>query len=396
MLNRQSRRWCDRQPTRFSVGVGLLLGTALLINPQAAKAQRVRDRQTDQRGWNGSALQQEFSARNRSSRQYNLGVEVENTETGADIRQVLPGSPAQRAGLKVGETIVTVGGYQVGHVGRDLYELDTELALRADDRGQVVLLVRGARDDRLRNVNVTLSDSALSVSGNVTSRVRVTLTPTMTLRIRLIDATRPQWNDQTVQSLDLDGPRRWPASYRLDIDPAKLQPGHRYAVDAQLIDRGGLVLKADREIPISINGPAERVDIRLIDAGPNAALIPPGGTNYPNSPLSPAEQITLWYEQYAGRAATAREVTTWETQLQRGKTYVEVEAGIISSSEFGERNQSDDQFITDVYTKVYGRQPSAQEQQQMRRKLSEARDSRNRFLLDLLTERDERLGRSIR
>ena len=85
-----------------------------------------------------------------------LGVYAYNTDEGVMITDVIPGSPAAQAGLEPRDLIVTVQGYQVGHVDGTLYNLGDELQNRADRRGRVLFLVQNWRNEKLTNLEVQL------------------------------------------------------------------------------------------------------------------------------------------------------------------------------------------------------------------------------------------------
>jgi S1-C subfamily serine protease len=92
-----------------------------------------------------------------------LGVYAYNTSTGVVITRVAPRSPAADAGLERSDVIVTVDGFQVGHVNGQLYLLGDELQHRAGSNGRVQLLVQNWRDNQLVNLDVTLQrDVALA------------------------------------------------------------------------------------------------------------------------------------------------------------------------------------------------------------------------------------------
>lgn len=88
-----------------------------------------------------------------------LGVYTYNTSTGVVVTRVVPNSPAARVGLEPRDRIVTVEGYQVGYLHRRLYALGPELQLRADPRGEVLLLVQNWRNRELMNMDVRLAPS---------------------------------------------------------------------------------------------------------------------------------------------------------------------------------------------------------------------------------------------
>ena len=85
-----------------------------------------------------------------------LGVSGRDTAEGVLITGVVAGTPAQFAGLEVGDRVLTVGGYQVGAVatpvGSRVYPLGRELARRLGPTGEVTLLVQDGRTGRITNV----------------------------------------------------------------------------------------------------------------------------------------------------------------------------------------------------------------------------------------------------
>ncbi|MEM9701884.1 MAG: PDZ domain-containing protein [Planctomycetota bacterium] len=87
-----------------------------------------------------------------------LGVNGTDTPTGVLITRVVPGTPADVAGLTRGDRILTVGGYQVGLVstqnGVRAYPLGVELARRLDAAGMATLLVQDGRTRQVTTVTV--------------------------------------------------------------------------------------------------------------------------------------------------------------------------------------------------------------------------------------------------
>jgi putative lipoprotein len=208
---------------------------------------------------------------------FKLGILARNTQTGVQLTQVLPGSVAQRAGLEAGDTIVTVGGYQVGYVSGRLYDMGEELARRVDRQGRVTLLVRNHRDGRLVNVPVQFTTGPRTVSGSVHAKGTLGLSRTATLTVRLLDVTQPRWRDVTIAEVQLAVPQRWPARYRLEVDPASIRSGHRYAVDARVTDRGQRILQTAGPLRVELSGDEDRIDltlIRTIDRPPSGGVVP--------------------------------------------------------------------------------------------------------------------------
>ena len=188
---------------------------------------------------------------------------------------------AQRAGLEAGDTIVTVEGYQVGYVSGRLYDMSEELARRVDRQGRVTLLVRNHRDGRLVNVPVQFATGPRTVSGNVHAKGTAGLSRTAMLSVRLLDVTQPRWRDVAIAEVNIEIPRRWPVPYRLEVDPASIRAGHRYAVDARVTDRGQVILQTAGPLRVALSGNEDRTDLTLI-----------GTIDRPGGGIVPYDQIT--------------------------------------------------------------------------------------------------------
>jgi hypothetical protein len=80
----------------------------------------------------------------RPSRWY-LGVYDERAPQGTRLSQIVPGSPASRFGLEVGDYILDVGGYVVGDYNGSYYPLSLALEYGTDRSGWAELLVWNKR-----------------------------------------------------------------------------------------------------------------------------------------------------------------------------------------------------------------------------------------------------------
>ena len=106
--------------------------------------------------------------------------------------------------------------------------------------------------------------------------------------------------------------------------------------------------------------------------------------------IVPYDQISQWYQQYLGRKPTGREMSAWQSDLDQGKTLAEVQAGILSSSEFFDLQKGDrDRYVDEVYRQLRGAAPTPQQRQKLHEQLERQGDVRHRFLQDLLRERNE-------
>lgn len=305
---------------------------------------------------------------------YRLGVRVRNSDTGVVLTSVEPGLPAQRAGLEAGDTIISVAGYQVGYVDGRLYDLGDEIARRVDRREQVTMLVQNSRNARLVNITVDFSvgggASVLSVSGTITTRNSVNLSRNAILTIRLLDITHGHWQHVPIQTTGQQISRRWPIDYQINVRADRVQPGHRYAVEAEVSDQNRTILETASPVPLA---GSRKVDLLLVPAKGR-----PGDISF-------EDQVTQWYQQYLGRFPTPREMLSWRAELERGGSMGDVQAGILSSSEYFQRNNNDrDSYVRDIYGKLTGKDPTAEQQQELKSQLEKQNDVRYRFTQELL------------
>jgi uncharacterized lipoprotein YbaY len=305
---------------------------------------------------------------------YTLGVQVRNTPVGVDLLAVQPGSAAALAGLEAGDTIVTVAGQQVGLVGERLHDVGDELARRVAGDG-VTLLVRNHRSGGLVNVPVRFSVAARrTVSGQVASRQNLPVSRTAVLLVSVLDVTSPQWRDVAISQDAVPATGRFPVTYRLDVPP--LDPRHRYALAARVDDGGRTVLQVPAPVPLAPFEGAVRVDLTL---EPVQAT---GGSTVP-----PRDQIDRWIRAYLGRPPRPFEVEFWLADLQRGKALVNVQAGILASTELFERQRRDrDLYVAEVHRLLTGRQATAADMAALRSRYDAALGVRLRFVEGLLQQ----------
>jgi putative lipoprotein len=355
---------------------------AILLAPTALVAQEIRDRNLPAAGaelGRGVGESRYLAPSMPAPGAFKLGIYGRNTETGVQVTQVLPSSVAQRAGLETGDVIVNVAGYQVGLLEGRLFDLGDELARRVDGFGRANLLVRNRRDGQLVNVRVQFTPAWRVISATIQTRDRVPLPSTAVLKLRLLDITRPQWRDVVIAQQETTDLRRWPVLLRLEIDPTTIRANHRYALDAQVTDRGRTMLQTAAPLPVLLSASGDQVELWIS----TAAVRPPTG-------IVPYDQISQWYQQYLGRPPTGREMSAWQSDLDQGKTLTEVQAGILSSSEFFDRQQGDrDRYVDEVYRLLRGAGPTPQQRQKLREQLERQGDVRHRFLQELLRERNE-------
>ena len=275
-----------------------------------------------------------------------LGIMAKNTPTGVEVVSVNPGSVAQASGLQAGDTIINVAGYQVGMVGDRLYDVGDEVAKHVNTAGQVPLLVRNGRTGALVTIPAQFGTASRAINGVLNVPQGLQVPPTSVITVRLLDVTEPQWRDVALTQGQLPASRGFPVSYRLD--PPVATPAHRYAVDARVEDAGRLLLQTTAPVTLASLDREQRVDLTL--AGQAAP---------PATAVVPSAQIQQWIQTYLGRPPRPYETEVWLADLQQGKSLADVQAGILSSSEYFERQRSNrDLYVTDVFRQLYGVPPT--------------------------------------
>ena len=275
-----------------------------------------------------------------------LGIMAKNTPTGVEVVSVNPGSVAQASGLQAGDTIINVAGYQVGMVGDRLYDVGDEVAKHVNAAGQVPLLVRNGRTGGLVTIPAQFGTASRAINGVLNAPQGLQVPPTSVITVRLLDVTEPQWRDAALTQGQLPAARGFPVSYRLDPPPAT--PQHRYAIDARVEDAGRVLLQTTSPVTLASLDHEQRVDLTL--AG-QAAPAP--------TAVVPSAQIQQWIQTYLGRPPRPYETEVWLADLQQGKSLADVQAGILSSSEYFERQRSNrDLYVTDVFRQLYGVPPT--------------------------------------
>lgn len=309
---------------------------------------------------------------------YVLGINVRNLPSGVEVVGVQPGSVAQRSGIEPGDVIVTVGGAQVGYVGDRLIDLGDEIARRIDGYGRVMLLVRNHRSGGLVSVPVQFGAAgSRAVVGRLLLQSALAVPPTAVVVVRAIDVTHAQWSDVAVAQGQAAAVA-FPLPYRLDLPV--LYPQHRYAVDARIEDRGLLLARTATPTMLAAIDRDQQADLVLTTGG----LTPVGGAG---SGLLPAQQIQQWIQLYLGRPPRPFEIDVWLATLHRGRSMVDVQAGILSSSELFERaGRSRDIYVTEVFRLLYGTQPNAAQIADLRSRYDRAFGVRLRFVEDLLRQ----------
>ena len=214
-----------------------------------------------------------------------------------------------------------------------------------------------------------------AISGVLNAPQGLQVPSTAVITVRLLDVTEPQWRDVALTQGQLPAARGFPVSYRLD--PPVPTAGHRYAVDAKVEDGGRLLLQTAAPVPLAELDREQRVDLALVQAAPPPTAVA----------VVPSAQIQQWIQTYLGRPPRPYETEVWLADLQQGKSLSDVQAGILSSSEYFERQRSSrDAYVAEVFRQLYGMPPTPAQLADMQRRYDSVQGVRLQFVQQLLQQ----------
>ena len=105
------------------------------------------------------------------------------------------------------------------------------------------------------------------VTATVTYLQRVALPPNAVIQVQLADVSRADAPASVIaeQSINL-GQRQVPVPFTLNVDPAKIDPKHAYAVSAKITVGGELRFISNRSYPVLTNGKPSHVEVVVTQA----------------------------------------------------------------------------------------------------------------------------------
>ncbi len=319
------------------------------------------------------------SGQNQQLDRWRLGIFPEDTDTGVRISEVVRGSAAERAGLEVGDRIVSVHGYQIGYVDGVLYDVGRELERSADNDGWVRLLVQNNRDGQLLNLPVKLDPRQKRLTGTITYREFSALPPDAIATVELREIVRDGLRPITIARQTITKAPRVPIPFTLEYDPSEVVAGRKYVLNATISAGGRQLYAMRRDVPV-LDGRSS-ANVQLVVE--SATLFADGGlVQTRNEQLA---QIKRWFQEYLGREPRAQELYVWEAHLARGGSLADAQLQILSTPEFYYRaNSNDRQYIYRMFNLVTQRQPSQQEVSQWLNRLQFHRQMRSDLAREFL------------
>jgi uncharacterized lipoprotein YbaY len=287
---------------------------------------------------------------------YRLGVYVDSREWGQMVTQIQPGSPAARAGINIGDTIITVGGYQVGYLDGRLYDVGDELQRRVDPNGRVTMLVQRQRG-QIEPVMVAMQSSSIRLNGEVVTRERMALPQNSRLVVKLANASRSfaDINGGTYQAQVYNAP---PIPFELQVDPQYLYPGDRYQIQAVILSPNQQVLYQSQPQPID---PTRNPGVVRLEVMGNAGFT--GGQSPYTSSYGSADTINQYYNRFLRRQPNSGELDAWQRHVGSGRPLDDLPVTLLSSPEFYDRISGGNTqlFIDQAFRSILGRSPQNNE-----------------------------------
>lgn len=328
----------------------------------------------------GPAFAQGYDDYATPSRVWQLGVRVRNTDLGAVITDLAAGSPATRAGLEVGDTILAVGKHRVGYVDRVLRDVADVCGRQADGEGNVSLLVMGRRRGNLANVSVRLGRVGDVLSGTLRCPPGGAPPPGSWVAVRLIEL--PRWKAAPVEITRVSFP--YPGTrvieYSLPYDQRDILPGRQYALEGWIANPGASfnLYQTPKVYELPRRFAGAKMDLRL------DRLAAPG--------VGGGDEVAGWYRAALGREPGREGLAGYRLLLDRGVSRQEVRAQILAGTEFYDRCRNSPQgFIIGLYQTVLGRTPNRDEVRDWMKRLLVNRGNRllvvREFLRASLEER---------
>lgn len=325
-----------------------------------------------------------------TNRQWQLGIEGSNTQTGVVVNQIRPNSAAARAGINRMDTIICVGGDQVGIVGGRVFDLREELNQHADSQGRIGLLIQESRGGRLQALNVQLDDGQPGLTGVL--RFSGPIPANSIVTVQLTNVTRPQYIVRNGEySFRAPTYSSGQVPFTLTFDPAYIFPQDTYQVRAYVSSGGRTIFDTQRPAFVLTRGNPNSAQLSLTpvsygvygdsvaasNPNNNGVVLTAGYANYDRI----SQNVTSSYQRYLGRNPSSIELAAWHQvpDVQFRLTQLPIE--LMASQEYFDRVGNNNLvWMRQVFGEVIGHTPSALELDQWMRRFADLRYSRMELL----------------
>ncbi|RMF40321.1 MAG: hypothetical protein D6753_11930 [Planctomycetota bacterium] len=374
----------------LSVAIWALAALQLPAQFGTQPAVRARDTASTPTGlWGGGSW-----LNDSQNRKWRLGVRGENSEVGVVVRQVQPGSAADRARIEVDDIIVCVAGYQVGLVDGRLYDLADEINRRASETGVVSLVVQDHRSLRLARVRVQLDNSQQLLRGQLVLPGTGSLPPDAVITVQIENVTRPYFQVRNGQiRLRPTGANTIP--FEIAYDPAYIYPEDIYQVRAYVTSGGRTIMDTPQPVRVLTQNNPREVKLQLQPLATTVSTTSPGSVvtaGYPNFNAID-EQLVAMYRHYLNRDPTLLELAALRTIPGIEAKLKELPLELMASQEyFDAAGNNNNVWLDRVFEEIVKRPPSAQEHEQWMRRFAELRFSRMELLRQLYAQAQRTTG----
>jgi len=224
---------------------------------------------------------------------WTLGVYSRPTEVGEQILQVVSDTAAMRAGLEPNDIIIAVGGYQVGTVNGDTFDLSREFNMRADQSGNVNLLVQDHRNQQLVNVPVKLESRFSKITGSIAFRDRLSIPAGAVCTVELREVVRDGAPVVPLSRTVVDKIERIPIPFEIEYDPEQIDSRRDYTVHATITNANRTLYASRTDTRVITDGyPTSRIALSV------EQLQNQGGSYTREQEL---DQLVRWFREYLQR-----------------------------------------------------------------------------------------------
>lgn len=292
-------------------------------------------------------------------RDWKLGVNIQNTESGAVVTAVAPNSPAQQANIYPGDVIVAVGSSRLGIVDGRIVELADELRKFTDNYGRINVLLFDSRSRTLRSANATLSSNASSITGVIALRDGQILPTGSTLILELRNATQPIFEVAGGKSsTQIQGIGPYP--FELNVDPRYISPTDQYELMAAIFLGNQQLYSLTQPVRLNAGNMNQPLSMTLERFNGSVSSGSSVSAAYPN--MGGTDQITQLFLQIIGKPPTTAELLGWQSYLNQGRSIDELRFALLSSNKYRERFRGDDGvYLQNLIRELTNRTPSQQE-----------------------------------
>ncbi len=308
-----------------------------------------------------------------------LGAYLENTSTGVNIKEVIPGSIAAANGLEAGDTIVAVSGYQVGVVNERVYDAVDEIQKRMDGAGYCNMLVLSRRNGRLINTQLNTSGVSMPViTGQVSVFQAMSVPSGSYLKVELRNMSRPyQQIAGGTQMGSIYGAGPYP--FEIHYDPSYIDPRDRYRLFATVSTfQGQTILEGYTDLQAPSGQVQASIQLQRPQVVTAGSITSVGYPPDQNAVLALFRQILL-------RDPDAGELNAWTNALSRGTTLDGMKAELLASRQFFDMCGNDNaMFAQRLIQAITNRQASQAEVSMVMEKLRLYGNARQLVVRDYL------------